>query len=73
MLISKVDKALGRAENEDMDLISFVTDRPGHDMRYAIDSSRIQKELGWEPSLSFEEGLEKTVNWYIDYYNKKDN
>ncbi|MDY5824150.1 MAG: dTDP-glucose 4,6-dehydratase [Candidatus Coprenecus sp.] len=73
LLISKVDKALGRAQDEDIDLISFVTDRPGHDMRYAIDSSRIQKELGWEPSLSFEEGLEKTVNWYIDYYNKKDN
>ena len=48
-----------------MDLITYVTDRPGHDMRYAIDSSKLQRELGWEPSLQFEEGIEKTVLWYL--------
>ncbi len=46
-------------------LISFVTDRAGHDLRYAIDSSRLQKELGWTPSVTFETGLEKTVDWYL--------
>ena len=49
-----------------MDLITFVTDRPGHDARYAIDASKLQDELGWEPSLQFEEGLIKTVQWYLD-------
>ena len=49
-----------------MDLITFVPDRPGHDARYAIDSSKIRTELGWEPSLQFEEGIEKTVRWYLD-------
>lgn len=48
------------------DLITFVTDRPGHDARYAIDSSRIRNELGWQPSVSFEEGLEITVKWYLE-------
>ena len=47
-------------------LISYVTDRAGHDFRYAIDASKIKKELGWEPSLQFEEGLEKTVDWYLN-------
>ena len=47
-------------------LISYVSDRPGHDFRYAIDSSKINKELGWEPSLQFEEGIEKTVSWYVE-------
>ncbi|HEX3006103.1 MAG TPA: GDP-mannose 4,6-dehydratase, partial [Bacteroidales bacterium] len=46
-------------------LITFVKDRAGHDLRYAIDSSKIQRELGWKPSLQFEEGLEKTVDWYL--------
>ena len=55
---------LGRKEGEDMDLITYVTDRKGHDMRYAIDSRKLQKELGWEPSLQFEEGIEETVKWY---------
>jgi dTDP-glucose 4,6-dehydratase len=57
----------------DMDLITFVTDRPGHDARYAIDSTKLQKELGWEPSLQFEEGIEKTVRWYLDNQDWMDN
>ncbi|MEP3769976.1 MAG: GDP-mannose 4,6-dehydratase, partial [Yoonia sp.] len=48
------------------DLITFVTDRPGHDARYAIDPQRISKELGWRPSVTLEQGLEKTVTWYLD-------
>ena len=56
-----------------MNLISYVTDRPGHDERYAIDSSKLQKELGWEPSLQFEEGLEKTVRWYLENQDWLDN
>ena len=47
-------------------LITYVTDRAGHDFRYAIDSSKLKNELGWEPSLQFEEGIEKTVKWYLD-------
>ncbi|MBP3202214.1 MAG: dTDP-glucose 4,6-dehydratase [Bacteroidales bacterium] len=66
VLICAVDRLLGRAEGEDMDLITYVTDRAGHDLRYAIDSSKLQRELGWEPSLQFEEGIEKTVRWYLD-------
>lgn len=66
VLIKTVDRLLGRAEDEDSDLIRFVKDRAGHDSRYAIDSTKLQKELGWEPSLQFEEGLEKTVRWYLD-------
>ena len=61
VLISTVDRLLGRAEGEDLNLITYVTDRLGHDARYAIDSTKLQKELGWEPSLQFEEGIEKTV------------
>ncbi len=56
VLINTVDRLLGRKEGEDMDLITYVTDRAGHDLRYAIDSTKLQKELGWEPSLQFEEG-----------------
>lgn len=66
VLINTVDRLLGRKDGEDMNLITFVTDRAGHDMRYAIDSTKLQKELGWEPSLQFEEGIEKTVRWYLD-------
>ena len=66
VLINTVDRLLGRKEGEDMNLITYVTDRAGHDMRYAIDSSKLQKELGWEPSLQFEEGIEKTVKWYLE-------
>ena len=57
---------VGRKEGEDMDFITNVTDRAGHDLRYAIDSTKLQKELGWESSLQFEEGIEKTVRWYLD-------
>ena len=60
-----MDKKLGRKEGESAELITFVKDRAGHDMRYAIDSSKIQNELGWQPSVNFEEGLEKTVDWYL--------
>ncbi len=66
VLIRTTDRLLGRPEGADMDLITYVTDRAGHDLRYAIDSSKLQKELGWEPSLQFEEGIEKTVKWYLD-------
>ncbi len=66
LLIKTTDRLLGRPEGADLDLITFVTDRPGHDERYAIESSKLQRELGWEPSLQFEEGLEKTVRWYLD-------
>ncbi len=73
VLISTVDRLLGRPEGEDMDLITYVTDRAGHDLRYAIDSSKLQRELGWEPSLQFEEGIEKTVRWYLDNQAWMDN
>ena len=66
VLINTIDRLLGRAEGADMDLITYVTDRAGHDLRYAIDSTKLQRELGWEPSLQFEEGIEKTVKWYLD-------
>ncbi len=66
VLIDTVDRLLGRREGEDRNLITYVTDRAGHDLRYAIDSTKLQKELGWEPSLQFEEGIEKTVRWYLD-------
>ena len=66
VLIRTVDRLLGRKEGEDLNLITHVTDRKGHDMRYAIDSRKLQRELGWEPSLQFEEGIEKTVRWYLD-------
>ncbi len=64
-LIREVDRQLGRPEGTDDALITFVPDRAGHDLRYAIDSSKLQRELGWEPTLQFEEGLEKTVRWYL--------
>ena len=73
VLINTVDRLLGRAEGEDLGLITFVTDRPGHDARYAIDSSKLQRELGWEPSLQFEEGIEKTVKWYLEHQEWLDN
>ena len=66
VLIVTVDRLLGRTEGADDDLITFVTDRKGHDMRYAIDSSKLKNELGWQPSLQFAEGIEKTVRWYLD-------
>ena len=73
VLIHTVDRLLGRNEGEDMDLITYVTDRAGHDLRYAIDSTKLQRELGWEPSLQFEEGIERTVRWYLDNQEWLDN
>ncbi len=65
-VIATADRLLGRPEGADLDLITYVTDRLGHDARYAIDSTKLQRELGWEPSLQFEEGIEKTIRWYLD-------
>jgi len=73
VLIQTTDRLLGRAENEDLSLISYVTDRQGHDLRYAIDSRKLKHELGWEPSLQFEEGIELTVKWYLDNQDWLDN
>ena len=66
LLCNILDRKLNRAEGESEKLIQFVTDRAGHDLRYAIDSTKIMNELGWKPSLQFEEGLEKTVDWYLN-------
>ena len=66
VLIKTVDRLLGRPEGASEHLITYVTDRQGHDLRYAIDSRKLQRELGWEPSLQFEEGIECTVRWYLD-------
>ena len=66
LLCNILDRKLNRAEGESEKLIQFVTDRAGHDLRYAIDSTKITNELGWKPSLQFEEGLEKTVDWYLN-------
>ena len=65
LLCKIMDKKLGRAAGANEKLITFVKDRAGHDLRYAIDSTKLQKELGWKPSLQFEEGLERTVDWYL--------
>ena len=65
LLCGIMDKKLGRAEGESAKLITYVKDRAGHDLRYAIDATKLNKELGWSPSLQFEEGLEKTVDWYL--------
>ena len=80
-----MDEKLSRKRNTSQSLITFIKDRPGHDKRYAIDASKIEKELGWKPSVSFEEGLELTIDWYLansswlenvtsgayqEYYNK---
>jgi len=66
VLCKVMDKKLGREEGTSAKLITFVKDRAGHDMRYAIDSSKLMKELGWKPSLQFEEGIGKTVDWYLE-------
>ena len=73
VLIKTVDRLLGKPEGSSEYLITYVTDRAGHDLRYAIDSTKLQKELGWEPSLQFEEGIEKTVRWYLDNQAWMDN
>ena len=66
VIIATVDRLLGNPEGHSIDLITYVTDRPGHDARYAIDASKLQQELGWQPSLQFEEGIERTVRWYLE-------
>lgn len=66
VIIKTVDRLLGNPEGYSEELITYVTDRAGHDLRYAIDSRKLQRELGWEPSLQFEEGIERTVRWYLD-------
>ncbi len=66
IIITVSDRLLLRAEGEDLDLITFVRDRAGHDLRYAIDSSKLRSELGWAPTVTFEQGIEKTVRWYLD-------
>jgi len=66
VLVKVVDKLLGRSEGSSEKLITHVTDRAGHDLRYAIDATKIKEELGWEPSLQFEEGIEKTIKWYLE-------
>jgi len=66
LLCQQMDEKLGRDKGTSEELITFVKDRPGHDLRYAIDASKINKELGWEPSVTFEQGLAKTIDWYLD-------
>ena len=73
VIIKTVDRLLGNPEGQSEKLITYVTDRAGHDLRYAIDSRKLQSELGWEPSLQFEEGIEKTVKWYLDHQDWMDN
>ncbi len=73
LLIETVDRLLGRTPGEDNSLITYVTDRAGHDLRYAIDSRKLQRDLGWEPSLQFEEGIERTIRWYLDHQAWMDN
>ena len=66
VIIKAVDKHLGNPEGHSLGLIEYVTDRLGHDLRYAIDSSKLRNELGWEPSVQFEEGIDRTVRWYLE-------
>lgn len=73
VMIRVTDRLLGRPEGTSDKLITYVTDRAGHDLRYAIDSTKLHKELGWEPSLQFEEGIEKTVRWYLENQEWLDN
>ena len=73
VMIKTVDKLLGNPEGHSLGLITYVTDRAGHDLRYAIDSTKLKNELGWEPSLQFEEGIEKTVKWYLENQEWMDN
>lgn len=73
LLCQQMDEKLGRPVGESEKLITYVKDRPGHDLRYAIDSSKINKELGWSPSVTFEEGLSKTIDWFLDNKEWMDN
>ena len=66
LLCDVMDEKIGNEKGSSRKLITYVKDRAGHDLRYAIDASKIQKELGWEPSVTFEKGLEKTVDWYLN-------
>lgn len=66
LLCQKMDAKLGRTAGESAQLITYVKDRPGHDLRYAIDANKINKELGWKPSVTFEQGLELTIDWYLN-------
>ena len=70
LLVKEVDRQLGNEEGDSLSLITYVADRLGHDARYAIDSTKLQSELGWKPSWSFEEGIKKTVKWYIGKWVK---
>ena len=65
LICNKMDIELGNKVGSSEKLITYVQDRPGHDKRYAIDAKKLKNELGWEPSLQFEEGLEKTIKWYL--------
>jgi dTDP-glucose 4,6-dehydratase len=73
VIIKTVDRLLERVEGTSEKLITYVNDRPGHDLRYAIDSSKLKNELGWKPSLQFEEGVEKTIKWYLENEEWLDN
>lgn len=73
VIIKTVDNLLGNLEGTSDSLITYVTDRAGHDLRYAIDSNKLKDELGWEPSLQFEEGIKKTVKWYLENHDWMDN
>ena len=73
VMINTVDRILGNPEGHSLGLITYVTDRMGHDARYAIDSSKLHRELGWEPSLQFEDGIEKTIRWYLENQSWIDN
>jgi len=66
LLCTIMDKKLGRPEGTSVQLITYVKDRPGHDLRYAIDATKINKELGWKPSVTFEQGLERTIDWFLN-------
>jgi len=73
VMIKVADSLLGYPEGHSLGLITYVTDRPGHDLRYAIDSTKLKNELGWEPSLQFEEGIGETIRWYLDHQDWLDN
>lgn len=72
-MIKVADRLLGNPEGTSENLITYVTDRAGHDLRYAIDATKLKNELGWEPSLQFEEGIEKTIRWYLGNQDWLDN
>ncbi|CDN32925.1 dTDP-glucose 4,6-dehydratase [Mucinivorans hirudinis] len=73
VMIAAADRILGNPEGHSLDLITYVQDRAGHDLRYAIDATKLNEELGWQPSLQFEEGIERTIRWYLDNQQWMDN